>query len=913
MLYGNRQSARMGEPFLQGFKVRKSVLAIWSVILVGLGTTAQAAPDNTVQSRDTQSTANPMLEEIIVTGTLIRGIQPTGSQSLEINAETIEISGAKSANEILGTLPQAQNLFNSRAALNPRAQSRETVVRPNLRGLPNFEQASGTATLVLVDGHRIVGMGVAQAAPDPDVVPPSVIERVEIITDGGSSLYGADAVGGVINIITKRDFDGVEIDLGYNTADDYWGYDASITAGTSWDSGSGYISLTRADRDSVLGKDRSWAAQGQWTENGLMPADTECLNPVGTTQTMEYRELVPGVRVWDGRAYEPVAVGSRCDRSALGTIFPKEDRSSVFLGVTQELNEAVTLNVRGYYSERNTTFEGYPRGDTVSFGPQQFSPTPSASVGETRERGSLGFSYGAHPDYQRRDGETNLQTWGITPQLTVDMKGGWQLRNLLHYSRSDNEFFEPGSNTGLLLESIADGTVDPSNIAATDSALLTDILDWELAGESIQELFTARAVADGPVMELPAGDLRMAVGMEYADQSAKLRQGNHSVGGLSGRDFPEESRNVKSFFAEAQIPLISARRGVDSLVLSASVRHDDYSDFGSTTNPHLGLSWDPVYWLNIHANWGESFVAPTLIDTLRANTNLAYNPNSVGIVQPSANRAGVIIGDGRTDTVSMNGAQPDLSPQTAETWAVGFKMSPPVVKGLRVSGNYYEIDFRDLLGGINPQLATGAVLFPERYVWNPTQADLDALAADSLNPEALVGVDPSTLAAILDLRVGNTDQAILKGFDFSVNYTHDTRLGTLSYGVSGTRRHEFELTRAGVTGDELKFGTPKTLAMASVGFIRGNFRSNLSLKYTAGYRVDDGLLGQRSVNDFKTVDLFMGYDFEGAGFLDDLSVRFNVSNLFDEKPPIYRLNNQPAYRGFTLGRMYGFGVTKRFH
>lgn len=913
MLYGNRQSARMGEPFLKGFKVRKSVLAIWSVILVGLGTTAQAAPDNTVLSRDTQSTDNPMLEEIIVTGTLIRGVQPTGSQTLEIDVGTIESSGATSANEILATLPQAQNLFNSRAALNPRAQSRETVVRPNLRGLPNFEQASGSATLILIDGHRIVGMGVAQAAPDPDVVPASVIERVEIITDGGSSLYGADAVGGVINIITKRDFDGVEVDLGYNTADDYWGYDASITAGKTWDSGSGYISVTRADRDSLLGKDRSWAAQGQWTEDGLLPADTECLSSVGTTQTMEYRELVPGVRVWDGRAYEAVAVGSRCDRSALGTIFPKEERSSVFFGVTQELNEAVTLNVRGYYSERNTIFENYPRGDTVAFGPEQFSPTPSTPIGETRERGSLGFSYGAHPDYQRRDGETNLQTWGITPQLTVDMKGGWQLRNLLHYSRSDNEFFEPGSNTGLLLESIADGTVDPSNIAATDSALLTDILDWELAGESIQELFTARAVADGPIMTLPAGDLRMAVGMEYADQSAKLRQGNHSVGGLSGRDFPEESRNVKSFFAEAQIPLISARRGVDSLVLSASVRHDDYSDFGSTTNPHLGLSWDPVYWLNIHANWGESFVAPTLIDTLRANTNLAFNPNSVGIVQPSANVAGVIIGSGRTNTVTLNGAQPNLAPQTAETWAVGFKMSPPVIEGLRVSGNYYEIDFRDLLGGINPQRATAAVLFPERYTWNPTQSDLDALAANSFNPEALVGVDPSTLAAILDLRVGNTDQAILKGFDFSANYTHDTRLGTLSYGVSGTRRHEFEMTRAGNTTDELEFGTPKTLATASVGLARGNFRSNLSVKYTAGYRVDDALLGQRSVSDFKTVDLFMGYDFEGTGLLDNLSIRLNVSNIFNEKPSIYRLNNQPAYRGFTLGRMYGFGVTKRFH
>jgi len=893
------------------FPLKKSVLAMSGLLAATLGASPLMAQDEAGRSETTDVVK---LEEIIVTGTLIRGIEATGSQRIDIDFEAIEISGAKTANDIIGTLPQAQNLFNDRTTLNPRAQSRQTVSLPNLRGLPNFEQASGNATLVLIDGHRVVGMGIAQSAPDPDIVPPGVIERVEVMTDGGSSLYGADAVGGVINIITKKAFDGVQIDAGYNTADDYWGYDTSITAGRTWQGGSGYVSFSHAERDSLLGKDRDWAAQGTWTADGLMPSGTECIGPVGSTQTMEFRELVPGVRVWDGRAFTPTAVGERCDTSALATIFPKEERSSVFLGLSQELNDNVSLDVKAYYSERNTTFEGYPLGNSISYGPEQFSPTPGAEVGERRERGSLGFSYGAHPAYKHRDGETNLETWGITPQLSIDMANSWQLRSLLHFSQSDNEFFSPAANMSLLLDAVGAGLLDPSNVASADPGIIAGITDWELAGEAKQELFTARMVADGAVVSLPAGEMRMAAGFEFSEQRNKLRQGLDVIGGLRNTPFNEASRNVTSFFAEVHVPLLSGLPGVESLTFSASARYDEYSDFGSTTNPTIGLVWEPVDWVAIRGSWGESFVAPTLTDELNAQAVFANHANMVGIVQSSADRVGVVIGEGRTGVVSLNGAQPNLAPQTADTWSVGFDISPPVIEGLRLSATYYEIEFFDLLGGINPQSATAAQLFPARYIWNPTMADLEAAAAEAVNgEESLVGIVPETIAAILDLRIGNTDEAILKGIDFAVNYQHDTSFGTLSYGLAGTHRTEFKLSQAGVMGNQLSYGTPKTSAIASMGWQSGNWRTNLSLKYTAGYDIDDGQLGQRSVDDFKTVDLFVGYDFQADGLLEDLSLRFNVSNLFDEDPPIYRLNNQPAYRGFTLGRMFGLGVTKTFH
>ncbi|MBK6739905.1 MAG: TonB-dependent receptor plug domain-containing protein [Haliea sp.] len=150
-----------------------------------------------------------------------------------------------------------------------RGADRNTINRPNLRNLPGINSASGGTTLVLVDG-QVDAQGVDQSSLDADVIPGRVIERVDIVTDGGSSLYGADAVGGVINFVTLKEFDGVELDVGYDTGDDYSGWQANLLAGTSWNNGSGYISIGTTDRDNMKNHERDWAEQGDWNEDGTV-------------------------------------------------------------------------------------------------------------------------------------------------------------------------------------------------------------------------------------------------------------------------------------------------------------------------------------------------------------------------------------------------------------------------------------------------------------------------------------------------------------------------------------------------------------------------------------------------------------------------------------------------------------------
>nr|WP_243760383.1 TonB-dependent receptor [Aestuariicella hydrocarbonica] len=845
------------------------------------------------------------LEEITVTGTYIRGIEPTGSQVIGISADDVKVSGATSANDILATLPQASNLFNGMTSLEPTAPTQTQVVRPNLRALPKFSTASGNVTLVLVDGHRVVPVGVKQSAVDSDMIPPAVIDRVEIITDGGSSLYGADAVGGVINFVTKKDFDGVEISAGYSQGDDYWSYDTSITAGTTWTNGSGYISLNHSDRDAILGQDRSWSKGGGWvSRDEVAPAEGECISPTSITSVYLNGSSVASLG----------STGELCDKGSLNSLVPAEDRSSLFFGVTQSLTERISLDVKGFYSERNTTWDVYPLGDTVA--------TREITGAGIEVVPTVGFSYAPNAAYSDPQGETTFEAWGLSPELKIDLDNGWRIASLLHYSESDSDYNQPDSNATKLQGYVLDGVIDPTNIAAAEANVIRDVLNWEESGESLQQLFMARVIADGALLKLPAGDLSMAIGVEYSDQQAEIREDNVERGGLSGLDYDSADRTVNSVFAELQVPLISGKPGIESLVLSASARYDDYSDFGDTTNPHVGLTWEPVEWLSIHANWGESFNAPTLVDQI-GRSEAGYNAGVAGLfLTDTAAAAGQTIDfAARPNVAQLFGANDDLQPQTAETWAVGFTMTPPVAEGLQVQANYYEIEFTDILGFFDPRSSVSAVQYASAYTWSPTQAQLDAASAQTFNgDDAWAGVDASTVAVIIDRRLDNGDEALIRGLDFGFNYLHDSDLGTFDFQLSGNYKLESKVKS--VEGNQWfddRDNSAKYNLMSAVGWQRDNWRAKMTFKYTPSYAVNDASSNpangeplQDHVDAFLVTDLYVGYDFQGTGLTQDLSLRFNAGNVFDEEPPLYRRNGQASYSGFTLGRVLSISATKRF-
>jgi hypothetical protein len=156
-----------------------------------------------LEAQDVQTNAPEpasSLNEVVVTGTLIRGIAPPSANLISLDPTAIAATGASNTNEVLNNIPQLGDFGNTNAQVS-RTNSFLTVVRPNIRNLPGLTVSGGSTTLLLVDGHRLVGVGIQETAPDPNIIPPSLLERVEILPDGGSSTYGADAIGGAINFI----------------------------------------------------------------------------------------------------------------------------------------------------------------------------------------------------------------------------------------------------------------------------------------------------------------------------------------------------------------------------------------------------------------------------------------------------------------------------------------------------------------------------------------------------------------------------------------------------------------------------------------------------------------------------------------------------------------------------------------
>ncbi|BBO30084.1 TonB-dependent receptor (plasmid) [Alteromonas sp. I4] len=897
------------EDYRSGFGFKKTCLAVSLALSASSVAFAQESTTEKAEEED--------LEVIAITGTLIRGIEATGSQAIELGSKDIQVSGVTTSNELLGTIPQASNLFNDNSSVGSYGTvAVANITRPNLRSMPGFFTSTGAATLVLVDSHRVTGMGVKVSAVDPDIIPTAIVERVDVITDGGSSLYGADAIGGVINFITKRDFEGVQIDAGVTSGDNFWTYNTAVTAGKVWDDTSAYIALTHSDRDGLINNDRDWAKSGIWTADGLVPSGTRCINPVSSQDTYEYTDFggfLPAP-LWYNSA--SVKTGDACDIDGEGTLYPEEMRNAMFVGLTHVFSDSVELSVKGFYSDRKTTLSAYPIGDSLVLGRV---PSGPANLGDTQDVVNVGFSYGAHSDYVNRDIETTLELFGITPEITVDLNSDWQLRGMMHYSQSDNYITEPTSNRLKLIDYYNDGQFDPFDVASTESSVLQDILNQEVAGQSIQDLFISRVIVDGPVMSVPAGDLRIAAGVEYIHRGAKMRSGNVESGMLKEQLFPSVSRDIEAVFAEINLPLVKDTSWANNITLSASARYDHYEDLGGTTNPQVGINYEVNDWLTMYASWGKSFNAPTLLDKLNAiNSQINYAANNTGLVQPVADALGIDV-TGKPDVISVGGANDDLDPQKAEIFAAGTKIVPTFVEGLSFSAHYYDITYNNILGSFSPIHLQSALAFTEKFLWNPTQEDIDEFAKLGFNGEELLaGVSPDNVSVLIDLRTTNASQAIIQGLDFSANYQFDNSLGYWDISLSGNQQTKYVLaTKGNDFESQIDYGTPRTRLSGGISLEGDQFSTKLTLKHTVGFDIADAALVdgepiQTKVDSFTVADFYLGYEFMGDGFTDGLSIRLNINNVFDSEPPLYKKNEQISYFGYTLGRTFGVSMSKYF-
>ncbi|MEO6717771.1 MAG: TonB-dependent receptor [Novosphingobium sp.] len=858
-------------------------------------------------------------EDIVVTGTLIRGTKVVGSQTITVDAAAITDKGANSTNELLSLIPQVKNTFNGRFEGDPRGFGAGiSINRPDLRSLPGYNRATGGVTLVLMDGVRITPVGVGQAAVDVDVIPASVLAGVDAITDGGTSLYGADAIAGVINFRTMKRFDGVKVDGNFGFSTKIKGFsqwDGSVTAGTSWTGGNGYISVSHADRDAVLNGQTPWSTGLIYSAAGVPSfAGTQCISPVGSE--VRYFKFGAGSTQWTNNPAAPGAgrfpIGTACDQTSAQTYLPKQVRTNIFASVSQELSDTIDLRTTAYWTKRDITLYGYPAGgattDAVFVFPAS-NPPPGTIVSTL---GGTGFSYGANSAYVNRPSQVNFETWGITPEVTAKLGDNWQVRTTLHYGQSSNYQSFTGADNQLALSYIASGALNPLNVGAASAAVINDITDYQSEQATKHRMFLVRSIVDGTLFEAPAGDAKLAVGVEYQKNWVRTRLNAGKSGALESVPWRSASANSKSIFGELFVPVMPF------LDLSASVRYDSYSNFGSTTNPNLGMTLKPFSWLKLFGHWNTSFNAPTALDQLAVSTGRFASAYSA-TVRPRDPVGGRDNGLG-TQALVLEGSTTGLKPQTASSWAAGFELEP--FTGLRLGGEYYFIDFRNALGAIDSQLDSSYLARPDLFVYNKELLANPAILAgyySQLANGAQVSTQQplSNIALIADLRTTNLSSSKLEGIDFHANLDLDTKFGHLAFGANGNRQTKALRTTGGTPINDLGFGAPVFTVSTFAGWNKNGASAKVTVNYSGKFidSAANNVGGFDTIQPFIQTNLNFGYKFdESNGALAGTSLRLGIDNLFDVEPQIVKRpnTNNPTFRNWTLGRVIKFGVSKTF-
>lgn len=842
------------------------------------------------------------VEDIIVTGTLIRGAAPVGTNVVGLSSADIVNTGATNTNQVLARIPQVSSAFNQLPALSSTGAARQSV-RPSLR---NLGAQGGSTTLILIDGHRAVGVGTIESTADPDVIPPGLLERVDVVLDGGSSLYGSDAVGGVINFITRSRFSGLEASARVGSADNYRTVDANVIAGRDWDAGSAFISYAYAHHDALFGRDRDFVRQVS-ASTGFCAPGTVNITRANATTSYALPGRVPGT-------------ASRCDATDNASFYPSETRHSVFAGLTQDLSETLRIDMKAFYTDRksivyydlnqtNSTFGISGQSATISAVNPYYSPIAPDTGVQTVQ-----FSYAGAFDPRAR---TTLSEWGVVPTLTFKPGGDWQVRLLGNYGRSFTEARSPqidATSQAIALGSATLATaLNPYNPADSNPAVLASIFRYDY-GDSKQELINSRMVADGTLFALPGGNVRAAVGLEYIRESYSGRFGPVIPGQERSAPLGVAVRNVKSAFGELVIPLIGTDNSmplIRSLSLSASARYDEYSDFGDTFNPKIGATYKPLDWMTIRGNYGTSFNAPSLADAGGSpDTRAQILP-----VSPFRDPADAAANFFRP-SILLAGGNPDLGPQKADTWSVGVDIRP--VRGFTASLTYYNISVRDSIG-LAPFFAP-AIFQPEYaefFTKNPTLAQLTSIVGGlrldgATSLASLYGA--STPYVIIDARRQNLGEIRQDGLDFNVAYNQPMSFGSINATVGGT--YTLNRSLAAIAGAPFvdQFASPgasRFSVLGTLGGTVGRVNGTATLSHSEGYRIPQSLTGLTKVGSFDTVDLYLAYDMKGSGLAKDLSFTLNVNNVFDADPPLGPID--PGYaNGATLGRLFQAGIRKKF-
>lgn len=936
-------------------------------------------------------------DDIVVTGTSLRGVAPVGANLVSVGREAIEDIAAVNVQQILRTVPSITGLGG--AGVGQTAGN--SYYAPTIHSLGS---SASNSTLTLIDGHRLPLGGLNHALADPSMVPTIAIERVEVLAEGASSTYGSDAVAGVVNFITRKRYEGFQAQGQVGLGDKYRTYSAGLLYGHRWETGS-VMAAYGFSRAGPLPNDygaRPFLQPNHLDEGGTNFQSFNC-SPA-TIQLGTAGNAPVYLSPTDISTVANSAANAPCDNSVFGDRLGRETRHNFMVKVEQQVGDRLTLSADFVYSDRETV-NAIGRGGIQA---RVFATDAANAAGDTTNAIQQANPFFINPPEQTATVQTirwnadqllgpgatssnDAETWYATANAEYRLGDNFRITALGMIGQD----ITTGGTYGALCTSCAtlalNGTTNTNGVANQSNPGRTDVVQQSLTAANALDVWNApgsnrtspavlarlvdtrsvqrgkniikqgRLSIDGELFNLPAGAVRAAVGGEllsYTLDTAVDRPTNTgpSSQANSSTFFPT-SRSVRSAFGEVLLPVISPEMEIPLIRrfdVNASIRHDRYNDFGSTTNPKIAANWEVVEGLKLRGNWSRSFVAPSLRSLGDPSANGLYNESAVVQLSETqqvpiasfpevAKIPGIACANGFCQIngtfpgIRIQTGNPNLNAQRGTTWSVGLDFAPRAfLSGLRASATLFN---NKLKGGvtspplsaiINSASINSLLLFYPQGL-SPT----DPIIAAAIGNVPITTGLPSRIFYTYDFRQRNTLNLDIRGFDIAASYALITDVGTFTPGISATRflryNQNFSGGRTfsvlGTTGFNTTFPSIKLQARANLSWSYENLSVDFFANHVGRYRnwssstlspviVAGGAPtgeGGDPVKSFTTIDTHISWNFSKGGLLGDSEVYVDGSNIFDKDPPFY--NGAPGYDSFganPLGRVISLGFRTKF-
>jgi len=823
------------------------------------------------------------LQKVQVTGSLIRSSDKVGYNQVQtITAAQIQASGAVTVADFMRDT--AANSASSWGESNPDSFA-PGGAGIALRGL------SEKYTLVLIDGVRVApyafAVNLTDSFFDLNTIPLNMVDHIEIVKTGAVSQYGSDAIAGVVNIITKKNFQGVTLDgsLGGATNPGSMGTTKfgvtagfgdlnsdrfNVTVGASYFKQNGF---SEADRSNTSSQDFSNQAGGTiispvnyWEQPGTQ----------GQGAGIPFGNCAPGQKLVS--ASQTSAGNAGCSFNAANTwsLEPEEERANVKVHATFKLSDT-TEAYADLMESRNTTtsLQGLSgiNDSTVAYNPvtggvtpisnlvaagNQFNPNPGVATPIT-------YTFPGAIDTIKTTANYFRAATGIKGSFTTPSIGDWDWAAEVSHSQSivDNSESNVLSVAGLANVLGPNGQYNFANPASTPNGLAG--LYTSDSDEAISMLDTVGAhISTANLFSLPAGDVGLGFGTEFNHESEFIgAYGNSSQGTTLPLDVQtaDGQRNVAAAYYQLDVPLLTG------LSFSQSGRYDHYSDFGGAFSPRFAFRWQPFKQFTAYASYSRGFRAPTLVENSQSTsysvqtTSDPFNPNPA-LRGPN----------GSEQILEKTDGNPNLQPERTRNYNVGFELSPTPTTDFGM--DWYKIDIKNVIGSgdINAALATN----------DPTVVHRNAAGEVSF-------VDTSYL------NLGNLET---DGFEATFRKALPTNVGTFT--LSGDIAYVWHFNVESPDGNTFNcagnnqclfqpFGAafPRWKGNVDLAWNYRKFNTTLEYQYTGPYTADADFSG--SIASMSVFNLNVTY----TG-IKNWTIYGGINNIFNRLPPydaIWTLEN----------------------